>query len=328
MLRKSLVLALPVLLAPFAVEASDLTKKAAVPAAPVKKVQDAWSGVFFGLSGGYAHGTDRAKSGCEVVTGLRDETEILGENLCAADVIGNDFVTTALIDTIDSPNNGTNVTVLEIDENTEALAFISEALSSSKNGGVYGAQFGYNSRLSNGFVLGGEISAYKFSNVKNSYNSAFEFFNDGTSGDLTDFGGNGEASFQSNLDWLTKATVRIGLPILDDERALVYGAVGGAVAHVAAKNNSYFTDDDCDDPCVAYNKGGNFFQFGAVFGGGLEYLITDNMSLGLEYNYIRMFGAQTLSTTYAAVDGSVWTYEYDAGYDDLQLGLVKLNYRF
>ena len=57
-------------------------------------------------------------------------------------------------------------------------------------------------------------------------------------------------------------------------------------------------------------------------------MVTDSLSLAADYNYIHMYNPQVISTTFAGADGSIWTYEYNAGYDDLQLGAIKLNYRF
>lgn len=293
---------------------------------PVAEYTHDWSGIYIGLGGGMGYANDRATSGCGVVTGLRDEDDLNLPNLCAA--IDDGRVVEADIE--DGRNVGLlDVPTLEIDANSEALAFISESLNSEESGAFFGAQVGLNHQLSSGLVLGAEISGYKFFGIENSYNAEFDSFDDGAGdGDLDDIAGYGKADFSSELDWLAKATLRFGVPVFNDGRGLIYGAVGGAVAHVKASNDGSFEDVACDDDCMAYNTGDDFFQFGAVVGAGLDYMITESVSLGFEYNYIHFMDPQTLTSTYVATDGATWTYEYDAGYDSMHMGVIKLNYMF
>lgn len=325
MLRKTLLVSSAILLAVNFANASDLPSKSSAPALPKGKAYD-WSGAYFGVTGGIVQGSDRVTTGCGNVTGLRDEDGMDEVDLCAAQVAN----LVDLTEITDGPNTGAvDVPTLFIDDESEALAFLSEIANSENSGGYFGVQVGFDHKLSNGLILGGEISGYQFTNVDSSYRADFNFFDDDPDDfTLDDFAGEGAADFSSSLDWLMKATVRLGMPVLENQRGLIYGSLGGAVAQVSVKNDSFFDDVSCSDPCVSYNNGSDFSQFGAVIGGGFEYMVTNNLSLAAEYNYIHMHNPQVISTTFAGTDGSIWTYEYKAGYDDLQLGSIKLNYRF
>lgn len=291
---------------------------------PVGEYAHDWSGIYIGLGGGGLWASDRASSGCGVVTDINDEEEDYYANLC--DAISDGRVDT--YDINDGPNDGIeDVPTLVLDDDSEYLAFLTEDQSSDLSGWFGGGQIGMNHQ--NGrFVFGMELGAYKTSGIENSYSASFDYFDDDDGSDLEDYEGSGEANFTSELDWLTKATVRLGTTFMDDGRGLAYVVGGGAMASVSASASGSFDDDSCDEPCRAYNDGDDFYQFGFVVGGGLEYALTDSVSLGAEYNYIKLYGGQELSTNYTANDAAVWTYEYDAGFDDLHMAVVKLNYRF
>ena len=319
-----------------------LMTSTALAADPVSEYNHDWSGVYVGLGGGGVWGNERASTGCGVVTDINDQEGDSYENLCAAGDAGAYYEAYIGDGQDDGPNAGPDPAMVlgldyddEEDEFTEAIAFISEELQSETGGWFGGAQLGLNHQ-SNSFVFGVELGAYKFSGLHNEYTAEFDYFQDTDDGSqvMDDYEATGVVGFNSQLDWLTKATARAGMAFMDEGQGLAYVTGGFAAAHVSASAESVFndpTDENSDGTCgdcSVKNHGEDFIQFGFVVGGGLEYALTRSISVGAEYNFIKLYGGQTLTSDYTASDGAVWTYEYEAGYDNIHMAGVKLNYKF
>jgi opacity protein-like surface antigen len=305
---------------------------------PVSNHTYDWSGVYFGLNGGAGWAKDRSSSGCGMMTDIDDEEGDYYANLCNAISDGRVFQTD--IGSGEGPNAGLeNVDTLQLDWNnanygSEFLAFISEQNDSDEMGWYGGLHIGLDHQFGRG-VIGLELSGHIFSGIENQYSSSFDYFTDHDPDDtrdppadgLDDYEASGVADFNSQLDWLTKATVRAGATFMANDRGMAYITGGGAVAHVSSSAEGSFDDDGCEPVCRAFNSGDDFYQFGLVAGAGLEFAVTQNVSVGAEYNYIHLYGQQDNTTTYTAEDGATWTYKYEAGFDSLHMASVKLSYR-
>lgn len=312
----------------FALIGTTLLSSVSYAADPVADYVHDWSGFYVGVGGGGVWATDRASSGCGVVTDIRDQQEFSYASLCDAIDAGRVFEA----DINDGPNAGvSDVATLEFFEtgsNREFLSFLGEEQSSDTAGWFGGAQMGWNHQRGR-LVFGVEIGAYKVFNIKSSYSSNFDFFDNRPvdTDAVNEFGGSGEADFSSELDWLTKATLRIGTTFMQDNRGLAYLVGGGAAAHVSASANGSFGCPRHEN-CGASNRDEDFFQLGFVVGGGLEYALTERLSLSAEYNYVKLYGGEELRTDYVYRGRSFWSHEFDAGLDDLHLAVFKLNYSF
>jgi outer membrane immunogenic protein len=110
------------------------------------------------------------------------------------------------------------------------------------------------------FVIGGQIG----------YNWAWDSFVFGVEGDISYTGAEDEdlvALVGVENDFLASARGRLGFAA---DRFLIYGTGGAAWAGFSVSDDALLEDDDT-----------TFFGWAA--GGGIEYAITDNITLGVEY---------------------------------------------
>lgn len=134
---------------------------------------------------------------------------------------------------------------------------------SDRDGAEYGARIGYDRRMGN-FVVGGLIEGAK-TEAK-----------DGVSGYSTTPAG---YAIQREMDWSASARLRAGYT--PGGGALFYATGGGSYAklnHTFTTTNTVNSFDENRD-----GKG----VWGWQVGGGTEIMVTDKMSLGLEYLYNR-----------------------------------------
>ncbi|MGE0240116.1 MAG: outer membrane protein [Parvibaculaceae bacterium] len=119
------------------------------------------------------------------------------------------------------------------------------------DGGLYGGQIGYNYQL-DGWVLGLEADI-AYSDAKGEL--------------VTD---DGEEA-PTDMDWLATVRARAGITFGEDDRALLFATGGLAIA-------------EFDSDFEGQSDGAT--HLGGVVGGGLEYLLTESVSLKAEYNYV------------------------------------------
>jgi outer membrane immunogenic protein len=146
---------------------------------------------------------------------------------------------------------------------------------SDLEGPVLGGQLGINWQFSS-FVLGVEGDASW---------SGIDDDEDTFSDDADDFGVNAE------VDWLASVRGRAGLAF---DRFMVYGTGGVAFAEFSTdlEDASGIFDDGDDDGET---------EVGWVAGGGVEFLVTDNVSLGAEYLHYSFDDIE--SPTFVATQG-------------------------
>lgn len=328
-----------------------------------------WDGVYIGGGVGGSWTKDRMHPGCTNTFNIRsydDGAEGEYSDLCQAlnadrrPGIISDEQDDREEDNIENfyppnptPHNGQSVNYLPVDDDSEYFAPISEDVRDAQGGWLGGGQIGLNKQYGR-FVIGAEIGAYKFSRVESGYRNVFDYFDDdegnfddadGVQGYLNEYLGTGTVSGTSKVDWLGKATMRLGTTIGEDQRVLAYVVGGAAVAKVSTSLNGSFdgtnaNDGDCDNgqnvvPCSFFgNSSGDIYQVGALIGAGAEFALGHGLSIGIEYNYINLSGTKDLTTTFRGDDNgeggatAEWSYRYRAGFDDLHNVMMKMNYRF
>jgi outer membrane immunogenic protein len=82
-----------------------------------------------------------------------------------------------------------------------------------------------------------------------------------------------------SIDWLATGRARVGY--LATERLLVYGTGGLAYANV---ENDFVTNT----PAAFTVSGGDEDRFGYTVGGGMETMVTERLSVGIEYLYTNL----------------------------------------
>jgi outer membrane immunogenic protein len=157
-------------------------------------------------------------------------------------------------------------------------------------GWIAGVQAGYNYQIGQ-FVLGIE-GEYSYADVKLE-----------------------ESLFAGTLtlknDYFATASARIGYAF---DRSLVYAKLGGAWTR-----DKWDANDGLGGTATATSN-----RTGWLLGGGLEYAVWENLSVRLEYDYIK-FG--TVNPTFTTAGGLVVTGSGDVKLDT-QLVKLGLNYRF
>ncbi len=160
----------------------------------------------------------------------------------------------------------------------------------SQNGFLGGAQLGVNWQF-NQFVIGleGDFDATDINN--------------------TQFGaGFGTGSYKN--PWMATFAPRFGWAV---DRTLIYGKAGGA--WMEEKYNGTAFDGS--------GVSGTFDRWGWMLGAGVEYAVTDNITLKAEYNYLN-FGTQNQTLTPNATDLATGTITFDANSSKLQANIVKV----
>jgi len=245
-----------------------------------------WDGFYIGGGVGGTWAKDRMRPGCGNTFNIRsydDGADGEYSDLCQA--LDEDGRTGVISDEQDdgleddvpfppnpTPHNGQTVNYLHLDDDSEYFAPISEDVRDAKDGWLGGGQMGINKQYGR-FVIGAELGAYKFSRVQAGYQNVFDYFDDDEStfdgngdvlegddqvpGFLNEYLGTGTVSGSSKLDWLGKATMRLGTTIGENQRVLAYVVGGAAVAKVSTSLNGSFdgtnaNDDDCDNGQTGY----------------------------------------------------------------------------
>jgi outer membrane immunogenic protein len=160
----------------------------------------------------------------------------------------------------------------------------------SQHGFLGGAQIGFNYQI-NQFVIGFE-GDFDATAIKND----------------TFGGGFGAGSYKN--PWMATFAPRFGWAF---DRTLFYGKAGGA--WMEEKYSGSAPDGS--------SLSGTFDRWGWMLGAGLEYAVTDNITLKAEYNYLN-FGTQNQTLTPNATDLVTQTITFDSNSAKLTASVVKV----
>ena len=151
----------------------------------------------------------------------------------------------------------------------------------SPNGVLGGAQIGYNFQMSN-FVIGLEL--------------------DGSAMDLDEALDLGDDVGSVEAEWRATAALRLGYAV--NQKSLLYVKGGYATG------NLQFSDvDSCCGPTGSFSTDEN--HSGWVAGGGFEHLMSDDVSIAIEYSYVDL-GEDTHTTATVVNDIGAQTHTVTA----------------
>lgn len=172
-----------------------------------------------------------------------------------------------------------------------------QTFSHSMSGVIGGGQIGYNYQ-SGPWVFGIEAMVDAAS-IKGAFSSDTPF-------------GAGDDQFEARIKMLMLFTGRLGYAW---NNLLAYGKAGVGVANIRA---------EVSDDVGAFTGSGSDSHWltGPTVGVGLEYGITANLSIGVEYDYLYL-----KSATYQLGDAT-GSYSWDVDVRNVNLVMAKLNYRF
>ena len=165
----------------------------------------------------------------------------------------------------------------------------------SQNGFLGGAQVGVNWQFQQ-FVVGAEAD-FDATAIKNNQNNG------------------GLGGFASYSDpWVSTFAARFGWAA---DHTLFYGKAGGA--YMQEKFSGSFSDGS--------TVSGSFNRWGWMLGAGVEYAVTNNITLKAEYNYLN-FGTQNQTLTPNATDLATGTFTFDSNNSKLTANVVKVGANF
>jgi outer membrane immunogenic protein len=185
------------------------------------------------------------------------------------------------------PSGGRNASIL--DSNPLTTAFVSAGfpggLGSQSAGFIGGGQAGYNWQTG-AFVLGVETD-FDGSTVSKSFNNVgTPFVGAGAlTGDFLTVNG------KNSLTWLGTTRGRVGFVATPDNRLMIYGT--GGVAY--GGGNSQFSVFDATTGSI-FSGNPSSTRVGWVIGGGVEYAITNNITIKGEYLFADL-GSSKFTTT-------------------------------
>lgn len=174
-----------------------------------------------------------------------------------------------------------------------------DSLGVSPDGVLGGAQLGYNFAMTNWlFGIEGTFAGMDFDDTADN-----------------PFAPVGDEFIQSDIEWLGTVAARLGFTSND---TLFYVKGGWAVGEV----NTYH--EDYDGGRQGFYSTSETHSSGWVAGGGIEHAIAQDVSLGIEYNYIDL-GEEEHSGTASGPFGGLVVNDVEA---QIHTGTVRLNWHF
>lgn len=310
-----------------AVKAADLIVDEVAIAAASPKYD--WSGVYFGGQVGYVMATAPEIPSCNTLNDdyLEDDygfnsdfslTNFYGENhtfySSSCDVLN--YV------------SGWVPWGMGVNFDDDYLTFNAATSDNSLEGWSFGGQVGINQQFDN-IVLGLEASVVGITGIERNSYTDFDYYH-------WDFGAyDGTFSIEAidKLDWLATFRGRAGMALGDEGNILAYGTGGVALAHVTSTINTDAWNTDYYGWCDGCGWGAgdgtvDLWQPGFVVGAGVEYGVTENITIGAEYLYVGLVGQQEQSVTFNGDDGRAFDVTRTAGFDNVQSLSLKLNFKF
>ena len=170
-----------------------------------------------------------------------------------------------------------------------------DRFSHSANGVIAGAQIGYNFQTGP-WLLGTEL-LFDGARVEGTHASIV---------------GAADDQFTGGIDALLLLTGRVGYAV-NNWLAYVKGGYAGAIVRAAVS--------DAVVPTIGSGSDSQW-RSGWTVGGGVEYGLTPNWSLAVEYNYVELESGRY------EIGGGAGSYAWDVRPRGLHLMLAKLSYRF
>ncbi|MFN0218425.1 MAG: outer membrane protein [Hyphomicrobium sp.] len=178
------------------------------------------------------------------------------------------------------------------------------SVSQEHEGFIGGGQVGYEHRMNN-IVAGVELS----------YSGG-----EGLQSETTTSPFEADETIRTDLNGLFTATAKLGL-VLNDSW-MIYAKGGYASANISVDT----FDPDVFIGIVSAAAHTSERHNGWTIGGGFEYALSSNLTLGVEYAFIDL-SSETHSTLSLASDGLTFPYDIDVEPDNIQSVSLRLNFK-
>jgi len=163
-------------------------------------------------------------------------------------------------------------------------------IGNNQSGFIGGGQVGYNWQTG-AFVLGGEadFDGTSLSKTYNYTSAPFGSIVNGVAVPTAVLGDTLSVHAKASLDWLGTVRARLGWVVTPDNRLLIYGTGGFAYAGGSSNFSVY------DATGLYWSGNPSSTRTGWTIGGGVEYAITNNITIRGEYLYVDL-GSNTINT--------------------------------
>jgi outer membrane immunogenic protein len=191
-------------------------------------------------------------------------------------------------------------------------------IGNGKSGFLGGGQAGYNWQTG-AFVLGvvtdfdGTTLSKNFNFASAPYTAAGPFLGDTLN-----------VNAKASLDWLGTTRGKVGFVATPDNRLLFYGT--GGIAYGGGSSHFDFFDTTSG---LYWNGNPSSTRVGWTIGAGVEYALTNNITLGAEYLYVDL-GSNSITTTPNAAAAAFFPGVYATAKIDYNASIFRalLNYKF
>lgn len=181
------------------------------------------------------------------------------------------------------------------------------------DGWMVGAQAGYNFQLDNSPVVFGVEADISYTDIDDTTRYA-----------IAPLAGPGQirSSFKQELSYLGTVRGRVGYAF---DRVLVFGTAGLAYGEV--KTSARFLNNSAGGGALGFSDSKSGVEFGYAVGGGVEYAVTDNITIKGEYLYFDLGDTKlNVNRTAAAPAGqSGYRSKFE---NDGHIARVGVNYKF
>jgi outer membrane immunogenic protein len=192
-------------------------------------------------------------------------------------------------------------------------------IGNGQSGFIGGGQAGYNWQTG-AFVLG-IVTDFDGTTLGKNFNytsAPFAGVGPGYNGDVLN------VNAKANLDWLGTTRAKVGFVATPDNRLMIYGTGGVAYGGGSSYFNVY------DSYYNAYWNGSpSSTRVGWTVGAGVEYAVTNNITIGAEYLYVDL-GSNNITTSGNAAAATYFPNVYATAKIDYNASIFRalVNYKF
>jgi len=195
-------------------------------------------------------------------------------------------------------------------------------IGNGQSGFIGGGQAGYNWQTG-AFVLG-IVTDFDGTTLSKNFNYSSSPFS-GTGVPYWLYGDTLNVNAKASLDWLGTTRGKVGFVVTPDNRLMIYGTGGVAYGGGSSHFNVY------DSNYNAYWSGNpSSTRVGWTIGAGVEYAITNNITIGAEYLYADLGSTKILANPNSYAQEFFGTNVYATAKIDYNASIFRalLNYKF
>jgi outer membrane immunogenic protein len=215
-----------------------------------------------------------------------------------------------------------NATLFDSGNNLFLSNYFPGGIGSNSSGFIGGGQAGYN--YQSGAAVFGLETDFDGTTISKTFNYTSTPFGNVVNGTLVPtnlVGDTLSVHAKASLDWLGTVRARVGFVATPDNRLLIYGTGGFAYGGGSSNFNVYDASNN-----FIFNGSPSSTRTGWTIGGGVEYAITNNITIKGEYLYVDL-GSKSFNTNTITFLGAPLYATAKVNYD-ASIFRAGVNYKF